>query len=88
MILPGDTEKPEDHHGVGKPVTVGNRKGYEIVERETLRGQPFLVVTVHLDLPRSSGESDYVSMTLISPTNTYAAHRRVFDGFISSLRFW
>lgn len=88
VVLPEDDSERAMAHTVEKPVTVGNRKGLEIIERETLGGRPFLVATVHLDLPIASGGSDYVSVTLISPADKYAVNRKIFDKFLSDLSFW
>jgi hypothetical protein len=87
VSLPEDSSQESAGRRVRNRVDVGNRRGFEVVDKETVGGRPFLVVTVNVDLPRPSG-SDYMSLTLISPANRYTANRKVFDKFLSDLTFW
>jgi hypothetical protein len=88
VVLPEDESEKAGAHVAGKPVTIGNRTGVEVINKEVLGNREFWVVTVYVDLPRSSGESDYVSVTFISPAAKYAVNRKTFNKFLSGITFW
>jgi len=90
VLVSPPEERPEKAaaRNKAKAVTLGNRRGWEEVDREMIGARSFTVVTVLVELPRPLGQAEVVSVVLISPTDRYVTNRRTFDRFLSDLTFW
>lgn len=87
--LSGDETATSKDRRPERAVMIGGKKGSEIIERETTAtGRSFVIASVRLNLPLASGESDQISVMLITPSEKYRTNRRIFDRFLAGMRFW
>jgi hypothetical protein len=86
--LPEDDSEKQVGRTIEKSVTIGNKKGLEIVEKYIVGGRPFFASTIRVDRVTGSGGSDYLAVTLITPSDEHAANRKIFNRFLAGIKFW
>ena len=84
--LPEDRNRAESSRKRGRPVAVGNRRGWETVESGLAGGRAVAGVNVSIELPREGYTND-ASISLITPKEDLPRNRLVLDRFIGSFHF-